>query len=144
MLMTKMQLKSLVCRRWFVLLLIPVLAIAVWAATWVADLYFRVNPNGFGFDNYGLTTAGGQTVTNLTKVEMARLFGDTQVYRTPVSGQVLTAPAAEWMKNTNSSMSGGHCEGMAVLSLLFYLKVVPETRYHSLEELEMRFQKEYS
>ena len=29
-------------------------------------------------------------------------------------------------------------------SLLFYLKVVPETKYHSLEELEERFEKEYS
>ena len=29
-------------------------------------------------------------------------------------------------------------------SLLFYLKVVPETKYHSLEELEDRFEKEYS
>ena len=29
-------------------------------------------------------------------------------------------------------------------SLLFYLKVVPETKYHSLEELEARFEREYS
>ena len=29
-------------------------------------------------------------------------------------------------------------------SLLFYLKVVPETKYHSLEELEERFEREYS
>ena len=29
-------------------------------------------------------------------------------------------------------------------SLLFYMKVVPETKYDSLEELEMRFEKEYS
>ena len=31
-----------------------------------------------------------------------------------------------------------------VLSLLFYIKFVPETKYHSLEELEERFEKEYS
>ena len=29
-------------------------------------------------------------------------------------------------------------------SLIFYIKFVPETKYHSLEELEMRFEKEYS
>ena len=31
-----------------------------------------------------------------------------------------------------------------VCTLIFYLKVVPETKYHSLEELELRFQKEYA
>ena len=30
-----------------------------------------------------------------------------------------------------------------VLSLIFYMKYVPETKYHSLEELEERFEKEY-
>ena len=29
-------------------------------------------------------------------------------------------------------------------SLIFYIKFVPETKYHSLEELEERFEKEYS
>ena len=29
-------------------------------------------------------------------------------------------------------------------SLIFYMKFVPETKYHSLEELEMRFEREYS
>ena len=31
-----------------------------------------------------------------------------------------------------------------VCTLFFYLKIVPETKYHSLEELELRFQKDYS
>ncbi|WP_172120312.1 MFS transporter [Actinomyces faecalis] len=31
-----------------------------------------------------------------------------------------------------------------VLSLIFYIKFVPETKYHSLEELEVRFEKEFS
>ena len=31
-----------------------------------------------------------------------------------------------------------------VFSLLFYMLVVPETKYHSLEELELKFQKDYS
>ncbi|WP_172191327.1 MFS transporter [Actinomyces faecalis] len=31
-----------------------------------------------------------------------------------------------------------------VLSLIFYIKFVPETKYHSLEELEARFEKEFS
>ena len=34
--------------------------------------------------------------------------------------------------------------GINFLSLLFYMKFVPETKYHSLEELEVRFEKEYS
>lgn len=31
-----------------------------------------------------------------------------------------------------------------VLSLIFYIKFVPETKYHSLEEFEERFEKEYN
>ncbi|CAM2805131.1 MFS transporter [Actinomyces slackii] len=34
--------------------------------------------------------------------------------------------------------------GINFLSLIFYMKFVPETKYHSLEELEVRFEKEYS
>lgn len=30
------------------------------------------------------------------------------------------------------------------LSFLFYWKFVPETKFHSLEELELKFQKDYS
>ena len=48
------------------------------------------------------------------------------------------------MKNLGGAGTYIIFAGFNVLSLLFYLKVVPETRYHSLEELEMRFQKEYS
>lgn len=31
-----------------------------------------------------------------------------------------------------------------VITLLFYIKIVPETKFHTLEELELRFQNEYS
>lgn len=34
--------------------------------------------------------------------------------------------------------------GFNVLTLLFYLKIVPETKFHTLEELELKFQKDYA
>ena len=33
---------------------------------------------------------------------------------------ILTPPAQEWMDEINKAMNGGHCEGMASLSALFY------------------------
>ncbi|MBI2332897.1 MAG: hypothetical protein HYU84_12195, partial [Chloroflexi bacterium] len=33
---------------------------------------------------------------------------------------VLTPPAEQWMEQINGDMAGGHCEGMAVLSLMMY------------------------
>jgi hypothetical protein len=73
---------------------------------------FDVNVNGFKFENYGNDTG----VENLTPTEMQRLFGDGVF----AGGGALTPPAQKWMDETNQGMSGGHCEGMAVLSLLLY------------------------
>ena len=81
-----------------------------------ADSGFRPESNGFNFENYG----DNIQVQNLTSVEMQRLFGD-QVCASQAGGEcVLTPPAKQWMTEINTAMSGGHCEGMAVLSLLMY------------------------
>ena len=76
---------------------------------------FDVQTDGFQFANYG-----GPSYTNLTSVEMRRLFGDAACANLNLDGScLLTPPAERWMNWVNDSMQFGHCEGMAILSLLF-------------------------
>jgi hypothetical protein len=82
----------------------------------VYDLGFTVEQNGFSFENYG----GDIPATNLTEVEMRRMFGDQVCAQVNGDQCILTPPAQQWMEQQNDSMSGGHCEGMAVLSLMMY------------------------
>jgi hypothetical protein len=85
------------------------------SGSYVADLGFRPDANGFGFPNYG-----GQGETNLTPNDLQRMFGDT-VCASIEGGQcALTPPGSQWLQQINAAMGGGHCEGMAVLSNLFY------------------------
>lgn len=86
-----------------------------------ADSGFRPEVDGFSFENYG----GEDYIVNLTAVEMQRMFGD-QACANQANGCTLTPPARQWMEQMNEGMSGGHCEGMAVLSsLMYYDKVEP-------------------
>ena len=80
-----------------------------------ADLGFRPETNGFSFKNYGNKNG----IQNLTPVDMQRMFGK-QVCATEGEQCVLTPPAERWMEVENKGMDGGHCEGMAALSLLLY------------------------
>jgi hypothetical protein len=82
----------------------------------VSDIGFRPEQNGFGFENYG----GDANIVNLTPADVQRMFGD-QVCANTAGGQCeLTPPGAQWMEEINGAMSGGHCEGMATLSLILY------------------------
>ncbi|MDB9513058.1 hypothetical protein PN499_17850 [Kamptonema animale CS-326] len=79
---------------------------------------FSIATDGFSFANYD---AAPQYAT-LTPVEMRRLFGDA-VLASPVRSDgsfSLTPTAEKWMEWANSTMKNGHCEGLAVLSLLMY------------------------
>ncbi|MBI3164823.1 MAG: hypothetical protein HYZ24_09075 [Chloroflexi bacterium] len=82
----------------------------------IYDFGFSVEQNGFSFENYG----DESSATNLTETEMRRMFGDEVCAQINGDQCVLTPPAAQWMEQINGSMGGGHCEGMAVLSLLMY------------------------
>ncbi|MCE7946949.1 MAG: hypothetical protein DYG88_05920 [Chloroflexi bacterium CFX4] len=85
----------------------------------LADIGFKPKEHGFAFQNYG----NENNPTNLTAVEMIRIFGAERVCAGAVNaegGCKLTAPAAAFMKKENADMDGGHCEGMAVLSLVFF------------------------
>ena len=91
----------------------------------VYDLGFRPEDNGFSFSNYG----DDIPATNLTAAELRRMFGDQVCSRIKGEKCTLTPPAKQWMEQINDSMSGGHCEGMAVLSLMMYTDQVKEADF---------------
>jgi hypothetical protein len=81
------------------------------------DIKFRPNPNGFQFQNYG----GDPGIVNMAPRDVRRLFGDQACAIAKPDGDcTLTPPGQQWLDQNNKSMSGGHCEGFAALSLLFY------------------------
>ncbi len=82
----------------------------------LADTGFRPDPNGFSFQNYG----DDIKVVNLTSAEMRRLYGDgvCESAAQTDGSCILTPQAQQSMETTNKGMGGGHCEGMAVLSLV--------------------------
>lgn len=76
--------------------------------------------DGFSFDNYGNETP----TVDLTPVEMRRLFGDKVCASMNGDKCLLTPPAQRWMEDNNKEIGGGHCGGMAILSILMYLGLV--------------------
>jgi hypothetical protein len=91
----------------------------------IANFNFDPQQNGFSFPNYGSDIPA----TNLTSVEMRRMFGDQVCARLEGEECTLTPPAAQWMEQVNGAMGGGHCEGMAVLSLMLYTGQVPASDF---------------
>jgi hypothetical protein len=91
----------------------------------VYDLGFTPEEHGFSFSNYG----DDIPAINLTDVELRRMFGDQVCSRLDGEVCTLTPPAEQWMEQINGAMAGGHCEGMAVLSLMMYTEQVPASDF---------------
>lgn len=91
----------------------------------VYDFGFSVAENGFSFENYG----DDIPATNLTAAELRRMFGDEVCARLDGDECTLTPPAEQWMEQVNGDMAGGHCEGMAVLSLMMYTNQIPPSDF---------------
>lgn len=89
-----------------------------------ADSGFDPAVHAFSFPNYG----GDAGAVDLTPAELQRMFGD-QVCANSNNGCTLTPPARQWMAQMNEAMAGGHCEGMAVLSALFYYDQMSPTNF---------------
>lgn len=98
---------------------------AVVPAEGIISSGFLPELNGFSFENYG----GETGATDLTPVELQRMFGDGVCASLAKGECTLTPPAQQWMKQINSYMSGGHCEGMAVLSALMYYNQVDPAQF---------------
>ena len=99
------------------------------------SLAFDPFVDSFGFFNYG----GEEGVVNLTPVEMQRMFG-FDVCANVANGCTLTPPARQWMMQMNEAMAGGHCEGMAVLSSLFYFDQLSPNDFGANITSEIPFQ----
>ena len=105
------------------------------ATEMIADLGFRPSVNGFNFENY----SDEPQVQNLTAAEVRRLFGDQVCATLAGDGCVLTPPGEQWMEQINGDMAGGHCEGMAALSLLMYTDHVTETLFGGRNAVDLAF-----
>ncbi len=81
----------------------------------VGDASKFATSHGFSFANYG--NAG---VVNLTPVEVQRLYGDAVCAKGGGSSCVLSPTARRWMDYSNARMAGGHCFGIAALSIGFW------------------------
>ncbi len=84
----------------------------------LADNGFRPERDGFSFENYG----NSQKPVNLTAVEIRRLFGDRACATINGNVCILTPPGKKWLEQQSEGMDGGHCEGMAVASVLMFSK----------------------
>ena len=75
---------------------------------------FKPTTNGFKFRNY--SNASGYA--NMRAEELRRMFGDGVCASIDGDKCTLTPPGSEYLEAMNRAMGGGHCEGMATLSLL--------------------------
>ena len=82
-----------------------------------ADSGLRPDPNGFSFENWSGLTPGEVLDTTM----LVRMFGADEVCVDPAAATCQPKTAAlAWAKQVQDEMKGGHCEGMAVASGLFY------------------------
>ena len=99
----------------------------------VFDFGFDPAQNGFSFENYG----DDIPATNLTPDELRRMFGDEVCADINGDECILTPPAEQWMEQVNGDMAGGHCEGMAVLSLMMYTGQVSPSDYGGSSAMDL-------
>lgn len=76
---------------------------------------FQVQPDGFGFRNYG----PGYPEGDFTIAELQALFGDGVCSRVDGEQCIPTAEAQQWIADRNADMRVGHCIGFTVTSYQF-------------------------
>ena len=87
------------------------------SGTIVAESGFRPDTNGYSFPNYG----NEDNPQNLDVAGMQKLFGGAVCVGGAGGGDCTLTPAARaWKEAQNKGMGGGHCEGFAISSSLFY------------------------
>jgi hypothetical protein len=102
----------------------------------IADLGFRPNQDGFGFENYGGQYP--QQMSELFVEDMLRLFGEQSVCAGFKDGDCQVAPGAlEWADSLNQAANNGHCEGLAVLSLFFHQGQESKQTYGSARTFDL-------
>jgi hypothetical protein len=87
----------------------------------VADMGFLPKPDGYSFENYAGKKKNGKPVPELFLSDLLKMFGDADVCIQVVNGKCTPRQEAlDWLDMLNSQIPGGHCEGMAVSSLLLF------------------------
>ena len=81
----------------------------------IYSLKFDVNPDGFGFRNYG----AGYPEGNFTIADLRELFGDSVCSRSDGEECIPSAEAQQWIDDRNADMNAGHCIGFTVTSYRF-------------------------
>lgn len=83
----------------------------------VYSIPFAVQPDGFGFRNYG----PGYPEGDFTIAELRELFGDGVCSRVEEGGEtcIPSAEAQQWIDDRNADMRAGHCIGFTVTSYRF-------------------------
>jgi hypothetical protein len=89
----------------------------------VADTGFRPDKDSYAFENFGNTYP--ETPGTLSIDEIRRMFGDAAVCEGGAkNGACDATPGAQaFLDAANKSSNGGHCEGFAITSLRFFLKL---------------------
>lgn len=82
----------------------------------IADLGFRPEVDGFSFSNFGPE----KHYFGITPEDLRRMVGDQACACQPKNRCILTPTWTYWQEMVNDNMDIGHCEGMAVLSLLIF------------------------
>ena len=94
---------------------------------------FTPTTKGFKFQNYG----NDQAYENLTAADLQRMFGPEVCASGDGETCILTPPGEQWRTEINKLMAGGHCEGMAVLSLLFQLGKADPAAFGAKSAIEL-------
>ncbi len=94
---------------------------------------FDVNRDGFSFENYGNEPG----IRNLKAADMQRMFGDVVCSRIKNDVCTLSPASRQWMRQINNAMDGGHCEGMAVLSVHLYHDLVALRSFGAAQTAEL-------
>lgn len=105
----------------------------------VADLGFRPAQDGFGFENY--IGEYPQEQGDLFVEDLIRLFGEQSVCAGFKNGECQVAPGAlEWADRANRASNGGHCEGLAVLSLRMFVGKDAKQQFGAARTVDLKYE----
>jgi hypothetical protein len=89
------------------------------AGTLCVDTQFQPKRDAFSFENFGRTPRADENVTTQTLID---LFGyDTVCIPGSPRECVMRPPAVQLLERWNTALSGGRCEGLAILSTRLFL-----------------------
>src|SRR5258706_11637834 len=103
----------------------------------LADNGFRAEKDGFSFENY----SNANNPVNLTADDMRKLYGDQVCGALDGDKCSLTPPAEAYMLEKKEAMAGGHCEGIAVLSLLLSAGTEKASNFGGDGTIQLPFEK---